>query len=212
MRRLRSNDRGFSLVELIVVIAIMAVLLGVMALSLNLLMGTEAKQACSKLDGQLNEVKTSAMSRYDETLKLKYYSKADTDAVTGAKNGIDKPGYYAVKDITTLTNPIEKTEDYDPTTEDKDAITQPVGAENRRIGSDRVKITVISDSGSNVIKSDSQTGVGEVTIKYDRAKGALKELDIDGTAAGNLKSITFESGVRKYTISFEQSTGKHWIE
>lgn len=203
MRRLRSNDRGFSLVELIVVIAIMAVLLGVMALSLNLLMGTEAKQACSKLDGQLNEVKTSAMSRYDETLKLKYYSKADTDAETGVDNGIDKPGYYAVKDITTLTKPA----DDNPT-----AIEKPVGAENRRIGSDRVKITVISDSGSNVIKSDSQTGVGEVTIKYDRAKGALKELDIDGTAAGNLKSITFESGVRKYTISFEQSTGKHWIE
>lgn len=204
MRRLRSNDRGFSLVELIVVIAIMAVLLGVMALSLNLLMGTEAKQACSKLDGQLNEVKTSAMSRYDETLKLKYYSKADTDAETGVDNGIDKPGYYAVKDITTLTKPA----DDNPT-----AIEKPVGAENRRIGSDRVKITVINDAGVNsVIKSDSQTGVGEVTIKYDRATGALKELDIDGTAAGNLKSITFESGVRKYTISFEQSTGKHWIE
>lgn len=204
MRRLRSNDRGFSLVELIVVIAIMAVLLGVMALSLNLLMGTEAKQACSKLDGQLNEVKTSAMSRYDETLKLKYYSKADTDAETGVDNGIDKPGYYAVKDITTLTKPA----DDNPT-----AIEKSVGAENRRIGSDRVKITVINDSGiSNVIKSDSQTGVGEVLIKYDRATGALKGLDIDGTAAGNLKSITFESGVRKYTISFEQSTGKHWIE
>lgn len=204
MRRLRSNDRGFSLVELIVVIAIMAVLLGVMALSLNLLMGTEAKQACSKLDGQLNEVKTSAMSRYDETLKLKYYTKADTDAETGVDNGIDKPGYYAVKDITTLTKPA----DDNPT-----AIEKSVGAENRRIGSDRVKITVINDSGiSNVIKSDSQTGVGEVLIKYDRATGALKGLDIDGTAAGNLKSITFESGVRKYTISFEQSTGKHWIE
>ena len=200
----KSNDKGFSLVELIVVIAIMAVLLGVLTLSLSLLMGTEAKQACSKMDGQLNEVKTSAMSRYDETLKLKYFTKAETDAETGANDGIDKAGYYVIKEMTTLHKP--------DGSEAATDITRVIGSESRRIGSNRAMITVNHGGVSSVVKTESLTGVSEVVITYDRATGAIKSVTLDGVDGGELQSIDFEAGTRKYTIAFETLTGKHWIE
>lgn len=42
----KSNNGGFSLVELIIVIAIMAILVGVMAISASSLTGRKSKKMC----------------------------------------------------------------------------------------------------------------------------------------------------------------------
>ena len=57
---MKNKNQGFSLVELIVVIGIMAVMIGIVGFSLSFLFSTEAKQAVQKVSGQLNETKTGA--------------------------------------------------------------------------------------------------------------------------------------------------------
>ena len=49
------KNRGYSLIELIVVIAIMSVMTGMIALSISLVLGTEAKESTKNLVAYLNE-------------------------------------------------------------------------------------------------------------------------------------------------------------
>ena len=57
------KNRGFTLIELIVVVAIMTVLLGVMVPSMNSILGFKAKRAANSITAALDETKTQAMSR-----------------------------------------------------------------------------------------------------------------------------------------------------
>lgn len=77
---MRNDNRGLSLVELIVVIAIMAVMIGGVGLSIQMLSGAEAKQAAMKLDSELNDIKTGAMSRAGEEMTIKYIDAVDEES------------------------------------------------------------------------------------------------------------------------------------
>lgn len=57
------NSYGFSLVELIVVIAIMAVMVGGAILSVNILASGDAKKASKTVDSMLSETRTSTLSK-----------------------------------------------------------------------------------------------------------------------------------------------------
>ena len=57
------DDKGFSLVELVVVIAIMAVMGGVLIYSFSLVTGQEARQCASNLSTALNKAKNVALTK-----------------------------------------------------------------------------------------------------------------------------------------------------
>lgn len=59
----KSNNAGYTLVELMVVIAIMAVLLGIAGLSVSLLFSKDAAQTASTIDNELTEARMLSMSR-----------------------------------------------------------------------------------------------------------------------------------------------------
>ena len=66
MRRLRAffhNRRGFSLVELMVVIAIMGVAIGVVTTSLSVVFSNDARECANDIDAMIARTKVSAMSR-----------------------------------------------------------------------------------------------------------------------------------------------------
>ena len=71
------NNSGFSLVELIVIIAIITIVSAGSILSLSMLTGADARKAFEKIEAELNEAKTGSMSRYDEDMTVKYLSKGD---------------------------------------------------------------------------------------------------------------------------------------
>ena len=85
------------MIELIVVIAIMSVMTGIIALSISLVLGTEAKESTKNLVAYLNEAKTNALIRGGQELKIyknstdeKYYVdfityKYEDDGDNGAK-------------------------------------------------------------------------------------------------------------------------------
>ena len=120
----RNDNRGLSIVELVIVIAIIAVMLTGAVISVSLLFGTEAKQAAAKTEAQLNNIKTEAMSRYSEYMVIRYISEEDPD------KGVDKPGYYAIKTAYTIDNAADIPGEYTRQTikvePDKESIKQAI--------------------------------------------------------------------------------------
>ena len=83
----KNNNRGFSLVELIVVVAIGAILIGASILSIASISGTAAKQCARNIESILNKTKVTTMGK-------------DTAAIELYKDGSDGAYYYKV----TVTN------------------------------------------------------------------------------------------------------------
>ena len=69
---MKRNKKGFSLVELIVVISIMGILLGLVVPSVNALFGYEAQKATGKITALLDDTKVEAMNRIVAEMELKY--------------------------------------------------------------------------------------------------------------------------------------------
>ena len=90
---MKKNNIGFSLVELMVVIAIMAVLMGLASYSFGLILSSSAKECAQKLSSQLYETRTGSMCRYGEELTIKYsdgyYIQRATYTIN--KDGMQEP-------------------------------------------------------------------------------------------------------------------------
>ncbi len=202
-----ANNSGFSLIELIVIIAIMTVMIGISSLSVSLLVGSEARQAADKIGAQLNEVKTGAMSRYSEDLNIVYVD--DPSLYDWA----DKEGYYAVKQMTTLG--ATGSGSYMPT-------DVALGAEHRYLCNNRVDMVLYTDSGASSYLLSPASGVG---FTFDRATGLYSGVKTgctlttsgsvactDSGAGSQPDSLEITSGIRTYKIVFFSETGKHRIE
>ncbi len=189
---MKVNNKGLSLVELIVVIAIMAVLIGIGTFSLSLLFGTQAKSCAQKVSAMLSETKTGSLSRFDETMTLSLRSASDPDPA------ITSDGYYAENQIYTIK---------------KDGSPHPADStEIRRMGSARVVITVRLSDGTEFKLGENNNSV---TIRYNRSSGAFEPVTamVDGSAITDyIEKMTFQSGLRTYTITMVTETGKHTLQ
>jgi type II secretory pathway pseudopilin PulG len=205
-----SDDRGFSLIELIVIMAMMVVAIGMGSLGMSLLTGSEAKQACEKINAQLNEAKTGSMSRYDEDLNIVYVD--DPSLYDWA----DKEGYYAVKQMTTLGINTTSGASYKMPTE------VPLTVEHRYLCNNRVSMVLTIDGGSTYdVNPVSTDGIG---FDFDRATGLYKNVrtGCSVTGSGTVASsntyntspscLEMKSGLKSYKINFVKDTGKHSIE
>lgn len=212
---LKSDNKGFSLIELIVIMAIMTVAVGMMGLSVSLLTGSAAKQACEKINAQLNEAKTGSMTRYEEDLNIVFVPKNMTVKESGAYEWADREGYYAVKQMSTVT---KDTTSGSPTY--GMPLEVPFNIEHRYICDGNVEMTLNYDSSSEVL--DTSNGVG---FLFDRATGLYKGIKTGCTFTGSgsvtagttlsgaqPKSMEFKSGLKTYKITFVEETGKHYID
>lgn len=200
---IKQNNKGYSLIELIVIVAIIALMVGMGSLAVSLLTGSDAKQACEKISAQLNEAKTGSMSRYDEDLNIVFVS--DPSLYEWA----DKPGYYAVKQMWTLGS----------TTSGGHTMPDmvPSGQEHRYICKSSVNMTLTYDGGS-------VSGTEGFGFRFDRSKGLFKGVKTDCSIGSDNSSVngtdvdkqpstlTMTSGLKTYTIKFYPATGKHEIQ
>ena len=76
------NDKGYTLVELVAVIAIMVVMTGVLTLSLSIIYNEDAKRAVSLIDDELTEARMLSMSKSGNIVMI-----VDTDTIA-SKNKI----------------------------------------------------------------------------------------------------------------------------
>ena len=67
----KNNNRGFSLVELIVVVAIGAILIGASILSIASISGTAAKQCARNIESILNKTRVTTMGKDTAVIELR---------------------------------------------------------------------------------------------------------------------------------------------
>lgn len=194
---MKRDNRGLSLIELIVVIAIMAIMIGVGILSISLLFGTQARGCAQKVSSMLNETKTGCLSRFDETMTIAYRTKGQD-----GEKAYTADGYYAINRIYTLNNNAASV-----------AVGGAGSSEIRALGSGKVVIMVyLSDGSSFELGTDKY-----VTISFNRSTGAFDPVIVGDTSGETqtddyIDKITFSSGARTYTLTMVQATGKHTVE
>ena len=187
-----NDNRGLSLMELIAVIAIMAVLTSFLAMGVSAIFGMDAKECASALNGYMKETKNSALSKDDQEIKI--YKDVD------GKYYVDFVVYQYEDDLSSPGAPPSLV---------------PNAVETECIGKSSVTI-VCRFSGSHTITigalSDSVTP-DSVTLGFDRASGAFKTAKInDSNTTLYCEEITVSKGSKSFTIEMIPKTGKHSLK
>lgn len=183
------ENRGFSLVEVLIVVAIMGIMIGFVFIGLPLLTGQHARKCANNMSAALGKEKNYALARsgtadcYMELL-------------------LDADGYH-IKYYIPKNAVVDGSLDSDW-----------VLAEDETIGSAQVDVSCNFDDGTSAVIKSGQS----VKLIFDRADGSFKEaVRSDGTALGtsggsaHCTDITFDRG-KKYVITLYPDTGKHVLE
>lgn len=191
--RMKENNKGYSVVELIVVIGIMAIMLAGTALSISVVTNSRATECAQNISSQLSETRSGSMSRADEQMVLAY--KAKNPAVDAA---LTSDGFYTTNTVYTIN---------------KNAVSQPLGEpEIKKVGHKDVTVVVWLDGDTSGRTMDENSSL---TISYDRSTGALENVTYkDATGSETIKKlskIVISSGSRVCTITFIPETGKHTV-
>ncbi len=78
----KTNDKGISLMELIVVISIMAIVVGIASLSISLMFSRDAQRAAVLIDDWLSDARMQSMSKNDEvSLTIKTSTNSNNNSM-----------------------------------------------------------------------------------------------------------------------------------
>lgn len=192
---MKDNNKGFSLVELIVIIAIMAILLGVMAANISRISGYRAKECRTKVISSLENGRLMTLSKSrggsDLTVTKTY--------LVFVRNNTNGCNYCltVIEDEITDVKKISKgrvTLKYSYTKDASDGT--PIGAFN---GPDNLSI----NSAADVLDAAKSAGT---KVGFSRQNGAFLPYDAAGTTY--LYQMFATLGNYNYGITIHPKTGK----
>ena len=176
-----NKNGGFSLVELIVVIAIMAALTGIASMSLASVMGVSVKQCARDIQSAANQTRVSTLGK-DEVIMT----------ITKGNKAKSSEAYYCT---------IVTKDGLGKTTENEEKI----GKSNLDI------TYVLSDSKGNKTSDITLDDTHSLTIKFNRGTGAMAPcMKSDGSSGGDYycMQIKVKKNSTEKIISFYPETGK----
>lgn len=92
----KTNSYGFSLIELIVILAIMAVLSGAVGIGVSQLSGTKAKECANKLESTLNTIRSQTLGKQSVTAVLYVEDKTYMVKVTSTVDTVTTEQEYRI--------------------------------------------------------------------------------------------------------------------
>ena len=176
-----NKNGGFSLVELIVVIAIMAVLTGIASMSLASVMGVSVKQCARDIQSAANQTRVSTLGK-DEVIMT----------ITKGNKAKSSEAYYC----TIVT---------------KDGLGKTIENEEKIGKSNMDITYVLSDSKGNKTSDITLDDTHSLTIKFNRGTGAMAPcMKSDGSSGGDYycMQIKVKKNSTEKIISFYPETGK----
>ncbi len=194
-QRLNKN-RGFTLVEMVVLVAIFAILLGILIPSLNPILRYRANRAARSIGAALDETKTQAMNRLVGEMRLSYGS--DGYYISYYLDRGKKGGKSNVK-------------------EDQPEKIAPKGTRISYTDSNG-KTVNLWEGGELILTYDRATGgflpvQSRVWEQTDILETLDAGNDIPLTRTGAYCSkITVQGGKSVYTITLDKDTGKYKIK
>lgn len=141
---MRENNNGYSLVELIIVIVIMALLSGTVLFSISMIFGASAKACANDIKEALAENKVTAMGKSEAKVEIR------RDASDGC--------VYVIQWI-------KEGDDWKPKKTDEAGNAVP-----EKVGNSRVYVAYIPESSSTEVELTAGTSL---QLCYDRGNGAF---------------------------------------
>lgn len=193
---MKINKKGFSLVELVITVAIIAVVTGLVTVGIGSLTGMKARSCTDKLLSYMDETKTNALG-FDD-VKLKIYQKSDNSYWVD----ISRYSY----EYNTATGAFTMNTVADDTT-------------SYSIGDSKVEIKVIMQVPVGDTEVAYNVKTSDVVISFDRSAGAFNKAIVYDKGAATIKDnsryiekLEITQGSRKYTIKCVKLTGKFYLE
>jgi len=209
--KLIKNNKGFSLIEFIVVIAIMSITVGALSLSVSILTGSEAKKAFQKMEAVLDEARTGSMTRFNETLTISYLTgDASYDVATDtivSSGDVDSDGYYAVLTMYAIKAAYSDAEKKHPVL---DGSIEMANKEYRRLADGRAKLAIECVDSTGVHKYEiGDSSSDYIKFEFDRSTGLYKQITVKN--GGSVKNIVYDSVARQFDVKDELSNVEVYI-
>lgn len=181
MRRMEKNNSGFSIVELIIVIAIIAAVVTMAALSIGLVFSANARTCANDIMGAIAECKIATMSAGQGNVRLLLY-RDDTGTIFSELQTRES----ATADWTAV-NGAEK-----------------IGARRCMVGTADGADDLPQKSGSGVPTLES----GMWEIGFERSSGSFSTVEIYDDTGAQVWDFYVRGGSKNYQIHLEKLTGK----
>ncbi len=158
------NNKGFSLIELIVTVAVIALMGSFVFLTIGMMTGQDARECANNISSVLDKEKNYALAK-----------SAEVDCYVDIK--LESDGYYA--------------EYYVP---QKAVGTGTVLSERQEIGKGSVLVTCYSNSGGSPTLIGTMATGDRLRLAYDRVSGAFKVASLNGTTGVDFDTIQINKG------------------